>query len=214
LFRSVFAQQLLKVVPAPLLGGLLMWLGSALLIEWVVRPLRRLRRREHAIILVILGVSIVAGFPAGILTGLLAALLLFVFEYSRVDGVRFAATGRDYQSHMLPDADRALLERIGGGIVIIKLSGFIFFGTSDRIVQRISARVAADGAAGVCYVVMDFRRVTGVDSSTAMSFERLRRLAERRGIVIVLASVGSELAARLQAAGLDKIGRASCRERV
>ncbi len=60
-----FAQQLLGVVPAPLLGALLAWLGMSLLIDWVIKPLRTLQRREHAIILLILAVSIVAGSRPG-----------------------------------------------------------------------------------------------------------------------------------------------------
>jgi SulP family sulfate permease len=203
LVAVIFAQQLLNTVPAPLLGALLMWLGATLLVDWVIKPLRTLRRQEHAIILIILAVSIAAGFPAGILAGLVAALLLFVFEYSRVDGIRFAATGRDYQSRMLPDAHRATLERIGGAIVIMKLSGFIFFGTSDRIVQRVTSRVVAEAPEPVRFVVMDFRRVAGIDSSTVMSFERLKRLAERHGVVVLLAGLGSSVAERLRIGGLD-----------
>lgn len=203
LVAVIFAQQLLNTVPAPLLGGLLMWLGASLLIDWVIKPLRTLRRQEHAIILIILAVSIVAGFPAGILAGLIAALLLFAVEYSRVDGIRFAATGRDYQSRMLPDTHRATLERIGGSIVIMKLSGFIFFGTSDRIVQRVANRVVPTAPEPVRFVVMDFRRVAGIDSSTVMSFERLKRLAERHDVVVVLAGLGDAIAQRLRIGGLD-----------
>jgi SulP family sulfate permease len=123
--------------------------------------------------------------------------MLFVFEYSRVEGIRFAATGRDYQSRMLPDEQRAVLERIGGSIVIMKLSGFIFFGTSDRIIQRVANRVVPSAPEPVRFVVMDFRRVSGIDSSTVMSFDRLRRLAEQRGISIVLAGLNDETRSRL-----------------
>jgi SulP family sulfate permease len=203
LVAVIFAQQLLNTVPAPLLGALLMWLGATLLIDWVIKPLRTLRRQEHAIILIILAVSIAAGFPAGILAGLVAALLLFVFEYSRVDGIRFAATGRDYQSRMLPSSHREMLERIGGSIVIMKLSGFIFFGTSDRIVQRVTNRVVPEAPEAVRFVVMDFRRVAGIDSSTVMSFERLKRLAERHNFVVLLAGISDAIRQRLRAGGLD-----------
>jgi SulP family sulfate permease len=203
LVAVIFAQQLLNTVPAPLLGALLMWLGTSLLIDWVIKPLRTLRRQEHAIILLILAVSIAAGFASGILAGLVAALLLFVFEYSRVDGIRFAATGRDYQSRLLPDSHRATLERIGGSIVIMKLSGFIFFGTADRIIQRVTSRVVATAPEPVRFVIMDFRRVTGIDSSTVMSFERLKRLAEKHDVVVILAGLNRTIVERLTAGGLN-----------
>ena len=84
---------MLAVVPAPLLGGLLMTFGVSLLIDWLVRPFFRLQHSEYAIIVVILAVSIIAGFPAAIGVGLMAALALFAFEYARIDAVRYVTTG-------------------------------------------------------------------------------------------------------------------------
>ena len=203
LIALVFTSQLLAVAPAPLFGALLMWMGVSLLIDWVVRPIRTLRRSEHGIILLILAVSIAAGIPAGIITGLLAALVLFVFEYGRVEGVRFIATGHDYRSRMLSDERRVALEPHGNAIVVMKLSGFIFFGTSDRIIQRIGERVLASAAAPIRFIIMDFRRVTGIDSSTILSFNRLKRLAQKQGFSVVLTSLQKEPAASLRASGLD-----------
>jgi SulP family sulfate permease len=203
LAAMLFTSQLLGLAPAPLFGALLMWVGVSRVIDWVIMPFRTLRRSEHAIILIILAVGIVAGFAAGIMTGLLAALLLFVFEYSRVEGVRFVATARDYQTRMLSDEYRALMEHHGASIVIMKLSGFVFFGTSDRIIQRIAHSLASAGAVKVRFVVLDFRRVSGIDSSAVMSFNRLGRLARKHDVVVVLAGLNDEAAERLRKGGLD-----------
>ncbi len=199
----IFSPQLFAIAPAPLFGALLMWLGVSLLIDWVVKPFRTLNRSEYGIILLILAVSIAAGFPAGIVTGLLAALVLFVFEYGRVEGVRFIATGHDYRSRMLSDERRVALEPHGNAIVVMKLSGFIFFGTSDRIIQKISERVLAAAAEPIRFIVMDFRRVTGIDSSTILSFNRLKRLAQKHGFAVILTSLQTETAARLRDSGMD-----------
>lgn len=203
LAAMLFAPQLLGLAPAPLFGALLMWIGIARIIDWVIMPFRTLRRSEHAIILIILAVGIGAGFAAGIMTGLLAALLLFVFEYSRVEGVRFVTTGRDYQTRMLSDEYRAVMERHGASIVIMKLSGFVFFGTSDRIIQRVANSSMSSTGEPVRFVVMDFRRVSGIDSSTVMSFNRLKRLARKHGFTVVLAGLNRETAERLAKGGLD-----------
>jgi sulfate permease, SulP family len=199
----IYSSQLLAIAPAPLFGALLMWIGVSLLIDWVVKPLRTLRRSEHGIIVLILAVSIAAGFPSGIITGLLAALVLFVFEYGRVEGVRFIASGHDYRSRMLSDERRVALEPHGNAIVVMKLSGFIFFGTSDRIIQKISERVLASAAELIRFVVMDFRRVTGIDSSTIHSFNRLKKLAQKHEFKVILTSLQSETAARLRDGGMD-----------
>jgi SulP family sulfate permease len=198
----VFAPQVFARVPVPMLGALLIWIGVSLTSDWLVRPIRTLRRSEYAIILVILGVSITAGLPAGIAMGLLTALVLFAVEYARVDGVRFIATGRDLHSRNITPQRRREMAGRGAAITIIKLAGFIFFGTSDRIAQRIAGQAETAGANGAWFAILDFSRVTGVDSSTIHSFERLRRIAERDGFRVVFAGLGP-LAQRLIAGGLD-----------
>lgn len=203
LAAMLFTPQLLGMAPAPLFGALLMWVGVSRLIDWVILPSSTLRRSEYAIVLIILAVGVGVGFTAGIMTGLLAALLLFVFEYSRVEGVRFVATGRDYQTRMLADEYRAVMERHGASILIMKLSGFIFFGTSDRIMQRVATSAATAAGEPVRFVIMDFRRVSGVDSSTVMSFNRLKRLAGKHGFRVVLAGLNDETELRLRKGGLD-----------
>ncbi len=197
----VFAPQVLAIVPLPLLGGLLIWIGVSLTMNWLVRPMRTLRRSEYAIILIILGVSIAAGLPAGIATGLVAALLLFAVEYARVDGIRFVTSGRDFHSRSISEERRSQMAARGDAVSIIKLSGFMFFGTSDSIVQRIVA-MAAGKTPGHWYAVLDFSHVTGLDSSTALSFERLRRVAGRHQFEVVFAGLGV-LASRLATSGLD-----------
>jgi sulfate permease, SulP family len=199
----IYSSQLLAIAPAPLFGALLMWIGVSLLIDWVIKPLRTLRRSEHGIILLILAVSIAAGFPSGIITGLLAALVLFVFEYGRVEGVRFVASGHDYRSRMLSDERRIALEPHGNAIMVMKLSGFIFFGTSDRIIQKIKDRVFASAEGPLRFVVMDFRRVSGIDSSTILSFDRLKRLAQKDGFTVILTRLHEQTAARLRSSGLN-----------
>ncbi len=196
-----FAPLVLRMVPLPVLGALLLWVGVSLTLDWLLRPMRTLRRSEYAIILIMLGVTIGLGLPAGIGTGLVAALLLFVFEYARVDGIRYVASGRDFHSRAITDKRRALMATRGEAVSIIKLSGFIFFGTSDGIVQRIMAQ-AAGRERGQWYAVLDFSRVTGLDSSTALSFQRLRRRAERDGFEVVFAGLG-RLKAPLAESGLE-----------
>ncbi len=198
----VFAPQVFARVPMPLLGGLLIWVGVSLTMNWLLRPIRTLRRSEYAIILVILGVSIAAGLPAGIGMGLLSALVLFAVEYARVDGIRFVATGRDLHSRAITPQRRIEMAGRGEAITITKLAGFLFFGTSDRIVQRIVGQAASAGADGAWYAILDFSRVNGFDSSTVLSFERLRRIAERDGFRVVFAGLGP-LARRLVEGGLD-----------
>jgi hypothetical protein len=58
---------------------------------------RRLVLPEYLIILLIFAFIVFVGFTTGIAVGLVAAAALFLFEYGRVDSIRHALTGSDYQ---------------------------------------------------------------------------------------------------------------------
>lgn len=200
----------LDAIPTFLLAGLLFWIGASFLIQWLVRSFARIGIWEYLIIAAIFGVIIGIGFVEGILFGIGAAVVLFVIEYSRVDAVRFAVTGRDYQSSAAAsEARRELLERHGGAILIVRLQGFLFFGTADRLRKTIAAMLAADEPAR--YIVIDFARVTGLDSSTVLSFTRLDQLAERDGRSVVLSGLSAGQRRTLLRGGLATGGAGSTR---
>lgn len=163
----------LNLVPTPLLGSLLLWIGGSLIFEWLVRTTKRLALWEYLIVLLIFLVIVGVSFAYGILVGLIAAIILFVVEYGRVDSVRHVLTGQDYQSTFeISEERRESLREFGHAILIVRLQGFIFFGTSDRLRKSIEDRMNGDSS--VRFLIIDFRRVTGVDSSTVMSFHPAR----------------------------------------
>ena len=59
---------------------------------------RRLELWEYLIVVLIFLVIVGVSFTTGILVGLIAATVLFVVEYGRLDSVRHVLTGQDYQS--------------------------------------------------------------------------------------------------------------------
>ena len=178
----------LDLVPTPLLGSLLIWIGGSLMFEWLVRTARRLAAWEYMIVLLIFLVIAGVGFPYGVLVGLIAAIVLFVVEYGRVDSVRQVLTGRDYQSTFsTSEAQRESLRQFGDAILIARLQGFIFFGTSDRLRKNLEDRLRAGPS--IRFLVIDFQRVTGVDSSAVASFLRLGQVMSRSGVNLVLSGM-------------------------
>jgi SulP family sulfate permease len=55
----------------------------------------------------------------------------------------------------------------------------------------------------VRFLVIDFRRVTGVDSSTVVSFVRLGQMAVRRGFTLVITGMNEEVRRALTRGGLN-----------
>ena len=199
-----FAGPILTSIPTPLLGAILVWIGGGLLVEWLFRSYLRLSLWEYLIVILIFVVIAFAGFAWGLFVGVIAALMLFVIEYGRIDIVRLFVTGKDYQSNIdTSDERRQSLHLHGDAILILRLQGFLFFGTADRLRQRIERRVASELETKPRFIVIDFRRVTGLDSSTVLSFARLSQVAAREELSIIFTGVAEAIRVTMLRGGLD-----------
>lgn len=189
-----FGDVTLSLVPTPLLGGLLIWIGLALVVRWLIQSFPQLPRWEYLVIVLIFSVIVFVDFASGIVAGVVAAAILFVVEYGRVEIVRHVMTGRDYQSsNDTSEERREVLRSVGDAILIVRLQGFLFFGTADRLRKRIQERIEHEDATKTDYLVIDFRRVSGLDSSSVLSFTRLSQMASASGFDLVLCGMTDEV---------------------
>lgn len=194
---------LLAFYPKPILGGLLFFMGMSFLVEWVVDGWSRLPRADYVVVLLILVVIGVADFIVGVAIGLVAMIVLFVLRYSRINVVRDSLTGAEIKSTVERYAHhRRELRKLGEHISILKLQGYIFFGTAHALLEQIQARVNDTDSPSVRYIILDFRRVTGLDSSAAISFVKVMQLAEAGEIHLLLTNVPDDIRQQLELAGL------------
>jgi sulfate permease, SulP family len=177
----------LTFVPKPLFGALLLWVGANLILDWLVLTFKRVTAAEYAVIVMILLIIISVGLLPGIIFGLVAGLVLFVVDYSKVDIVKNELTGADFHSNVdRSEERRQFLEKHGQSILVYRLQGFVFFGTADRLREQIMERLNAKEQAKISYLIIDFVRVTGLDTSAVVSFQKLAHFARMRGIALVL----------------------------
>jgi SulP family sulfate permease len=196
---------LLAFFPRAILGGVLFFLGLGFLVEWVIDGWSKLPRAEYAVVLLILAVIGAAGFLVGVAVGLAATIVLFVVNYSRIGVVRCALSGAEMRSNVERVAyHRRVLNELGQQIYILKLQGFIFFGTANALLEQIRARVTAPAEPQVRYIILDFRRVSGLDSSAVLSFIKGRQLAEAREITLLLANLSEETRRQFERSGLSE----------
>jgi len=128
------------------------------------------------------------------------AVVLFAISYGRIELVREVAFGDTYHSNVdRPPAERAALKAMGERVQILRLHGFVFFGTSSGLLERIRERVE-EGAPR--FLVLDLRRVTGVDSSAVVSFEKATQLAEANGFEIVFTDASDPVRKQLERGGI------------
>jgi SulP family sulfate permease len=188
-------------VPTPILGAMVLWVGLSLAIDWLVRSYGRLPFREYLVVLLIVAVIVTGGLGAGLVVGLVAAAVLFAVEYGRVEIVRHVVSGRDLQSGIAASEQRRrALGATGDAILVVRLQGFLFFGTADGMRRRIQDRIAA-AATPVRHLVIDFGRVSGLDSSAAISFVRLAQASGPETFTLVCCAMSPEVRGRLARAG-------------
>ncbi len=194
---------LLALFPVPIMGGLLLFLGLDFLVEWVVDGWSRLSRSDYAVVVLILVVIASAGFLVGVGVGLVAMLILFVLNYSRIDVVQHALSGTEMVSNVERCAyHRRQLKELGGMTHVLELRGFIFFGTAHALLERIRDRVDDADQPQLRFLVLDFRRVTGLDSSAMLSFVKVGQLAEANGINVLLTHVPENMQRQFEQSGL------------
>jgi SulP family sulfate permease len=190
-------------VPRFICGGLLIFLGVIFLWEWVWEASRKLTRLDYSIVLFILAVVGAVGYTEGVATGIIAAVVLFVHNYSRVDVVSHAMSGAELRSNVdRPVREMKCLREFGEQIYVLHLQGFIFFGTANDLLNDVRIRAEKPGDQPLRYVVMDFRRVTGLDSSAVFSLCKVHQLAVRLGFKLIMTQVSKGIRRQLALGGL------------
>lgn len=180
-------------LPVALLSSLLLVLGLSFLIEWVVEAWSRLPRAEYFIVILSLVVIAFTGYLEGVGVGIVAATVLFVVKYSRVNTVRDSLNGKIYHARVeRPAVQREILHQYGEGIHIFRLQGYIFFGTTDRLLSRVR-EILEDATHREHFIVLDFHRVHGLDSSAVSSFTRMHQLAELHDIYLVITQAAPDI---------------------
>lgn len=190
----VFGASIITFFPRMILGGILMYLGFNFLVERLYDAWFQLPFKDYLIVLIIFVVIGMFGFLEGVAVGIVATIVLFVLEYSRISIVKQEFSGTVFRSNIDRSyAENAILRDMGQHIWVMKLQGFIFFGTSNEFFHRIQSRVLDPEQEALLYVILDFRLVRGIDVSTVFDFIKLRQLAMLHGIHLLFAGVSTEV---------------------
>jgi SulP family sulfate permease len=184
---ALLGASLLSLMPRMILGGILMFLGLSFLAEWIFQAWFRLPKVEFLIIALILGAIAVSGFLQGVAIGVVATVILFVLNYSRIDVVRHALSGTNFKSRFTRSRQhQQVLQKHGEELFILHLQGYIFFGTANNLLEQVRDRVQDTDKARVRFVVLDFRHVTDLDSTALLSYSKMIQLARSRKFTLVI----------------------------
>jgi SulP family sulfate permease len=198
-----FGASLISYFPKPILGGTILYLGLAFLVEWLIDARKVLPLSDYLLVWVILVIIAAIGFLEGVVAGIFIAAILFVISYSRIDAIKAILDGSMYHSKVdRPEAHRDLLHERGAEIYILRLQGYIFFGTIQNILERIRLRIKDQAQGPLKYLMLDFQRVKWLDSSAVFGITRLKQLAEANKILMVWTQIAPEIVTQLERGGL------------
>lgn len=185
LITLIVGAAVLAYMPRPLIGGLLLFMGLDFMVEWLVVGYKKLNHLDYGVVVLILLFIAASGFLVGVGVGLVLMVVIFVVNYSRTNIFHHILTGAEVTSKMERTLNhQRALAKAGRSIYVLELQGFIFFGTANALFEQVYKRLNDDMP--LLFVILDFRRVTGVDSSAAFSFAKIKNLAETRQFALVI----------------------------
>jgi len=178
----------LGYVPKYVLAGLLFYLGGGLVYQWIIRSSRQLLRLEYLSLIAIALLIINVGFIAGVLIGVVIGCATFALSASRVNAIKFSFDGSEYRSALdRGPHEQSLLAEHGREIQGMALQSYLFFGSANRLYQHVKALLAQQP--NCRFLIFDFRRVTGIDSSATQSFAQIKQATTEAGARIVLVNL-------------------------
>ncbi len=193
----VFLGPIIGGIPVVVLAGTLVTLAYLTVDRWSLGLVTKLLRKDQrssgialdlVLVLVVMGVMLGVGIFEGVGIGIVASIFFFVYRMSKRT-IRSRYTAREVRSMFDRNhAEFALLDAEGHRIEIFELEGSLFFGAADGLAATVEQSLTSD----VQWVILDFARVTDLDSTGAKLLARLDDIARENGKTIVFSSVDPE----------------------
>ena len=170
--------------PIPIVAGLVFYLGYTFIVDALWRPFKQQAWLDLLLTVSIMIICVNFGFLLGVLAGLISACLMFAVSYARLGIIRRHASRATFASYVDRSPQAAYyLHQHGERIQIYWLSGYIFFGSSEGLFERIRSDVAKLSGR-VDKIVLDFSQVSGADASTITSLIKLRNFCKKQNTAV------------------------------
>lgn len=193
----LIGMEALSYLPELIPVGLLTFIGLTFVYEWAIEKRASLVLADYVVVLVISLTIVLGGFLLGILLGMFIMIVMFVYEYSRTNILYHELSGADISSNVERNHHHMKeLNKLGKHTSVMALQGFIFFGTANTILEKLNARLSHDNPP-LMYLILDFKRVTGIDSSAAFSLVKVLYKAETHDFKLMLSNLSPVLRSRL-----------------
>ena len=172
LLMLVGGGEVLMLIPRAALGGVILFLGIAMLKNWVWDQRKFLNREELAAIAMILIVVANFGYLTGFGLGVMLACIAFVIACGKSPLTSLRTDLSLFSSSVVRhERQRKIINEFGAQSRVFRLIGYIFFGSASNIelmFQEIEKQ-------NIENILLDFSDVIGIDRSAIGVFHRILR---------------------------------------
>lgn len=179
-------------IPICLVGALIFLLGIDLMKEALWDTFGKCHKLEYLTILAIVLIMGIHDFVVGIFVGIVLACVSYVVQSSRHPAIRATYSGMIAESTVRrPPADSRYLNKVRGQVRVIKLGGFLFFGTIVSVEESMRSLIDNDyfEKNPVSFIIVDFAHVTDVDFSSSEGFQRINRILNRKNVKMIISGI-------------------------
>ncbi|KAJ3551621.1 hypothetical protein NP233_g13047 [Leucocoprinus birnbaumii] len=196
-------------IPVMVVGALIYVLGIDLVKEALWDTRHRVSRTEYITIVSIMVVMTGWDFVTGVFFGIVVSCFFFVVQNSQRKSIRAIYTGDTAMSAVRrPSLQRAYIREVAKQTTILRLQGFLFFGTITSVEQTI--RDLIEGPSWqrnpIQFLVVDLTLVAGVDMSASEAFVRIQRLLAVKGVTLVFCGFAADSAVGKSLTSVDVLG--------
>ena len=193
----LFGDAVFRLVPVPLMGGVLLFTGIALIDQWLLKVRKRVPRVDYAVIVAMFVTILFFGFFEGVALGMGIVVIAFVVRMGRAGAIDSTFTAREVHSESARAVpDRVILRNEGSRVRGYRLKGYLFFGGGQPLTDRLKA--ALDEEPRPLCVLLDFTAVTGFDFSSVNAMCRFILTARGADTEVVMAAAPDGLADELR----------------
>jgi SulP family sulfate permease len=170
---------ILQYVPKFIFGGLILSVGIHFLETYFFKPFEFLKFFEKIIVLGITISFLCIGMLQSVGLGILISMLDLIYRIHEIGCVHHETTGVLSRSAVDRTREQSFfLDSNGNAIFILRLQGYLFFGTSVNLIERLETRIhSRDEFGKIQFVIVDFGLVPNVDATALFNLKKMVFLA-------------------------------------
>lgn len=175
----------ISLIPRGIFGGILIYMGLGMLKFWLMDARKRLSMSDYLVVVTIVTLTIFVSYLPAVIVGVVFCCFNFAISMASLTAIRREYSRNAWPNHIERNqADGQYLQTLGEHLRIIELQGTLFFGSVRSLSYEIE-NLLTKSEHLIDALILDFRRVSEIDSSAAQVFARIEKMAGKQGAALI-----------------------------